>query len=85
MAYPPKLLAEHLDFFYAAKGWNEMLERYPHDVILVARDMPVASLMRAQPGWTLAYEDDTFLLFARPGLKLPYADRRGERTVGTFP
>jgi hypothetical protein len=84
-AYPPALLAEHLDFFYAGKGGAEMLSRYPHDVILVERDMPVASLMRAQPGWTLAYEDDTFLLFARPGLKLPYADRRGERIVGTFP
>src|SRR5262249_21570004 len=84
-AYPPDLLAEHLDFFYAGKGGAEMLGRYPHDVILVERDMPVAPLMRAQPGWTLVYEDDTFLLFARPGLKLTYADRRGERIVGTFP
>jgi len=84
-AYPPNLLAEHLDFFNAGSGWRSMLERYPHDLILVERDMPVALLMREQPGWRLVYEDDTFLLFARPGLKLPYADRRGERIVGTFP
>jgi len=85
VAYPPDLLAEHLDFFYAGKGGAEMLGRYPHDVILVERDMPVAPLMRAEPGWTLVYEDDTFLLFARPGLELPYADRRGERIFGVFP
>jgi hypothetical protein len=83
--YPPALLAEHLDFFYAGSGWRSMLERYPHDLILVERDMPVAPLMRALPDWTLVYEDDAFLLFARSGLALRYADRRGQNIVGAFP
>ncbi len=85
VAFPPDLLGEHLDFFYAGEGWRGMLERYPHDLVLVERDMPVAPLMRSQAGWTLVYEDDAFLLFARPGLALPYADRRGERIIGEFP
>lgn len=84
-AYAPELLAEHLDFFYAAASWRAMLDRYPHNVVLVERTMPVAALMRAQPGWPLVYEDDTFLLFARSGLALPHADRRGEPIAGTFP
>jgi hypothetical protein len=62
-----------------------MLERYPHDLVLVERAMPVAPLMRTQAAWTLVYEDDSFLVFARPGLALPYADRRGQRIVGSFP
>jgi hypothetical protein len=47
--------------------------------------MPVAPLMRALPGWSLIYEDDAFLLFARSGLALPYVDRRGQDIVGVFP
>jgi hypothetical protein len=84
-AYPTELLAEHLDFFYTGPAWRAMLERYPHDLVLVARDMPVAPLMREQPGWTLVYEDDSFLLFARTRLGLPYIDRRGQQIVGSFP
>jgi len=84
-AYTPELLAEQVDFFYAAGGWRTALERYPNDLVLVARDMPVAPLMRTQPGWKLVYEDDAFLLFARAGVELPYTDRRGQRIVGSFP
>jgi len=84
-AFRSALLAEHLDFFYAGNGWRSMLDRYPHDLILVERDMPVAPLMRALPGWSLIYEDDAFLLFARSGLALPYVDRRGQDIVGVFP
>src|SRR5262245_60357428 len=62
-----------------------VLDRYPHDLIPVARDMPVAPLMRALPDWTLVYEDDAFLLFVRPRLALPYADRRGQNIVRAFP
>jgi hypothetical protein len=47
--------------------------------------MPVAPIVRAQTAWTLVYEDDSFLMFARPGLVLPYTDRRGQRIVGSFP
>jgi hypothetical protein len=57
-----------------------VLERYPNDLVLVARDMPVAPLIRTQRGWTLVYEDDSFLLFARRGLEL-----RSQRIVGSFP
>lgn len=83
--YAPELLAEHVGFLYTGPEWRSMLERYPHDLILVLRDMPIAPLLRTEPGWTLVYEDDAFLLFARPGLALPYVDRRGERIVGSFP
>jgi hypothetical protein len=38
-----------------------------------------------QPAWTVAYEDDAWIVFARPGLVLPCEDRRGERIEGTFP
>jgi hypothetical protein len=84
-AYASDLLAEHLGFFSGAPGWRTFLERYPHEAILVPRTRRVAPLMGTQPGWALVYQDDAFLLFARPELGLPTADRRGERIVGTFP
>jgi hypothetical protein len=84
-AYAPGLLAEHLAFLGAAPGWRDMLSRYPHDLILVARDAPVAAPLSAEPGWTQVYQDDGFRLFARDGIHLPVVDRRGERIAGTFP
>ena len=84
-AYAPELLAEHLDFFHAAPGWQAIRDRYPTDLILTERGWESAGALRAEGRWTLVYEDDTYLLFARPGLSLPYRDRRGETLEGTFP
>ena len=47
--------------------------------------MPVVPLLADEPGWSVAYDDDAWVVFARPGLTLPYQDRRGARIEGTFP
>jgi hypothetical protein len=85
-AYPHEALADHLDFFYAAPRWRRVLESMPAtDVVLVPRRTPIGGLLAREAGWTTAYEDDAWVLFARPGLALPYQDRRGERIEGAFP
>jgi hypothetical protein len=85
VAYPPALLADHVAFFAAGPRWRELLERYPTDLVLVPRAAPVVALLRTETTWSIVYEDDAYLLFARPGLELPTRDRRGEHLVGTFP
>jgi hypothetical protein len=85
VAYPPGLLAEHLDFFHGAERWRTVLARHPTDLVLVERGWKSETALREDGRWPLVYEDDTFLLFARPGLTLPYRDRRGEPLEGTFP
>jgi hypothetical protein len=85
VAYPPSALAEQFDFYAGRPGWKEMLAKYPTDAVLVLRSAKVVPLLRDESGWRLAYEDDAYLIFARPELPLPYKDRRGERLAGTFP
>ena len=55
------------------------------DLVLVSRTAPVRPLLEGEPGWTAVYDDDAWALVARPGLTLPYQDRRGERIDGTWP
>ena len=86
VAYPPGALEDHLDFYYAAPRWRDVLRGMPEaDLVLVSRTAPVRPLLEREPGWTTVYDDDAWALVARPGLPLPYRDRRGQRIDGTFP
>jgi hypothetical protein len=84
-AYPPGLVEEHVAFYGAQPTWHAFLERYPSDLVLARRTDAIVAPLEARAEWPLVYEDDAFLLFARPGLSLPYVDRRGERIVGRIP
>jgi hypothetical protein len=85
VAYPPALVWEHVAFYGATPTWHAFLERHPSDLVLARRTDPVVAHLRTLGEWPLVYEDDAFLLFARPGLSLPAVDRRGERIVGRVP
>jgi hypothetical protein len=84
-AYRTELLVEHMDFFDAQDGWKRFLQRYPTDVVLARATAPVVAALTTQTAWTIVYRDDAYVLFARPGLALPFVDDRGHRIVGTFP
>jgi hypothetical protein len=85
VAYRPELLLTHLDFFAARPGWRAFLEEHPTDLVLAPATAPVVQALTTQTPWTIVYRDDAYALFARPGLPLPYIDRRDHRNVGTFP
>jgi hypothetical protein len=85
VAYPPEALAENLDFYAAEPGWEQTLDKYPTDAVLVPTPMPVCTAIEDIDGWTRVYCDDTFEVYARRGLPLPVVDRRGQRFTGTFP
>jgi hypothetical protein len=84
-AFPPELLVQHIDFYDARDGWQRFLERYPTDVVLAPATAPVVRALATHTPWTLVYRDDAYVLFSRPGLVLPFSDRRDHRIVGTFP
>jgi hypothetical protein len=84
-AYPQGALEECIDFFSGKPGWRETLKKYPTDAVLVPRWKPLSPILRGFDEWRLVYEDDAYEVYARPGLTLPPADRRGERLIGTFP
>ena len=85
VAYPPERLLEHVDFYSAAPDWQAILARYPTDVVLVRRTDAVAEPLATQAAWRLVYQDDAFVLYARPGLDLPPQERRDIVLLGSFP
>ncbi|MHC4949340.1 MAG: hypothetical protein ACYTG1_13990 [Planctomycetota bacterium] len=85
VAYPPRLLDEHLAFYRAEDGWESMLDRYSHDLVLILRTAEVSPLMPDVAGWRRVYVDDAYELYARDGVALPERDRRGDTLAGEFP
>jgi hypothetical protein len=85
VAYPPGAKRESEEFYAAASGWKEALERYPTDAVLVRTSQPVVEALREDGAWRRAYRDDVYEVYTRAGLDLPSRDRRGERLRATFP
>ncbi len=85
-AYPRHLLPEHIDFYAAKPGWQEFLTRYRPDAVLVKRSSSVGSSLRSLVGWTLHYQDDSYLVFMRDGVREESpVDHRGRRLSPRFP
>jgi hypothetical protein len=74
VAYAPQVFPEHCEFFAGRDGWETLLERYPHDAVLIHRTAPLAALLdRCRDGeerlslpsgrcLRIVYEDDSYLL-----------------------
>ena len=85
VAYPEGAEQENHDFYLALPGWRELLEKHPTDLVLAAEDEPVAARMGDVPGWRLAYRDEAWSIWSRPGLELAPVDRTGRIPDATFP
>ena len=85
VAYLPEVADRISEFYAGGPGWRSLLGQYPTDLVLAATTDPVAELLERQTAWRIAYADDVFRLYARPGLELPIVDRRGERIEARFP
>jgi len=84
-AYPEWLVEENVRFYLAKEGWQRTLSKYPTDLVLVYKKLPLARVMPQQSEWKKVYTDKIFELYARPGLTLPAVDWTGRVFVGTFP
>lgn len=85
VAYPEWLVEENIRFYRAKEGWQRTLNKYPTDLVLVHKILPLAKVIGQQSEWKKVYTDKVFELYARPGLTLPVADWTGRVFVGTFP
>ncbi len=68
VAYRPPVFDEHWDFFEAEDDWARLLDRYPHDAILVNQDAKVRPKLeqyREQGEWKFVYEDSAYALLMR--------------------
>jgi hypothetical protein len=85
VAYQPGVVEEVWRLYNGEGGWEEVLTHYPTDVILVPRDLKLATLMPQQPQWRMVYRDDAMELYERPGLELPVVDRTGQKLEMRLP
>jgi hypothetical protein len=65
LVYPDVVLRDYLAFLFGWPGGEKLLERYPHDFVLVAPESGGCRFTAADPRWKLIYRDSTSVLFAR--------------------
>jgi hypothetical protein len=63
--YPDSVLREYLGFLYGWPGAGKVLDRYPHDFVLVKRGTGAYRIVDADPRWKKVYQDPVAVLFAR--------------------
>lgn len=81
-AYPQEVLEEAWRFMNGGPGWDDLLTRYPTDVVVAARTQPPSWLLRDHPDWEYVYSDRVSVVFLR---KVPaQAAALGRFRAGTF-
>ncbi len=75
VAYAPPVFDEHWDFYEDHGQWARILDRYPHDAILVhqnAKVRPKLEAFRDEGAWRFAYEDNSYaILVPRHSIETP--------------
>jgi len=88
LAYPMSIIKEYIDFIDGAPGGTHLLDRYPHDYVLMPTGSLAYETMLARPDWRLIYRDPVAALFARansPAAHLPGVPFNGAAPPSTFP
>jgi hypothetical protein len=67
LVYPDDLLREYSRFYYGAPGGTKILDRYPHDVLLLSRKTSDYQSVLSDKRWKLFYSDSVSALFAKAG------------------
>ena len=64
-AYPQALLDQAWRFMAGTPGWDDLLTRYPTEVVIAARTQAPARLLRQDPDWEYVYSDPISFVFIR--------------------
>ncbi|MFH1772007.1 MAG: hypothetical protein ABH872_04250 [Candidatus Omnitrophota bacterium] len=54
--YPAALLKEHFDFLHGKSNPENLMNKYPHEWILIKKQRPVTQYLRKQKDWEIVYE-----------------------------
>jgi hypothetical protein len=87
--YPLRVVRDFLLFRFDLPGGTQVLDAYPHDLVLISTAAaPARHLMDQRHDWKLLYRDDDALLYARasaPAASLPGLPVTGAAHPGRFP
>ena len=64
--YGDAFMTEAMRTYDGREGWREPLDRLSITTVLVSPDAPIASLLRSDGAWKMAYEDEQAVVFVRP-------------------
>ncbi len=65
--FPPAIQYDYLHFMAGGSATAQVLERYPHDYVLVPVSSRPYLLIAKRNDWALIYRDSVCALFARAG------------------
>ena len=86
--FPSEVIDDYFAFHFAQPGAARTLAKYPHDLILVSKDMPAYKMISDNPDWKLIYSDNESALFARassPAAHLPGVPVMAKAPPSNFP
>jgi len=63
--YPVRVIDDNFNFFFAEKGWRNLIDSYPTETILIHPINPVAPRIAKLKDWALVFGSDTALLFVK--------------------
>ena len=53
------------DFFFVRKGWDELLKKYPPEVIIIQNTYPIYNQLQTLKDWKLAYKGTSYGVFVK--------------------
>jgi hypothetical protein len=96
VAYPMEVFLENINFYEASDDWQNTLNRYRTDAVLVPRRSKIEDVLKKNDlqlndklthSWVQRYIDDAYSVYFRSDIALNYhaMDMRGKPIIGTFP
>ena len=64
--YGKELLDQFADTYQFKNNWQQTLQRWNIDTVLVPADCALATGLRSSPGWRVAYEDSQAIILTAP-------------------
>ena len=50
-------------FYLVKPGWDEVLKKYPPDIMIIEKDYPIFMVLNRLPDWENVYESEHFILY----------------------
>ena len=63
--YGPEFLEETLDTLFLREGWEESLDEYDIESVVLTQESPLAALLGELDGWSEVYRDTQAVIFVR--------------------
>jgi hypothetical protein len=69
--YGPELLHDFADAYQLKRSWQQILQRWHIDTVILPPDSALAVGLESAPDWTVSYRDSQAIILTRPKATLP--------------